>query len=83
MRLFPILVLATNLSFVAPANTAYAHSGGLDGRGGHYNRQTGEYHCHRSSCEIETANKDPRTICNQGYGIANCRPPQNRNEGQP
>lgn len=26
---------------------AGAHSGGLDRNGGHYNRKTGEYHCHR------------------------------------
>ena len=25
----------------------FAHSGGLDSRGGHYNRKTGEYHYHR------------------------------------
>lgn len=24
-----------------------AHSGGLDSKGGHYNRKTGEYHYHR------------------------------------
>lgn len=26
---------------------AFAHSGGLDSKGGHYNRKTGEYHYHR------------------------------------
>lgn len=29
---------------------AYAHSGGLDQNGGHYNRSTGVYHCHRPYC---------------------------------
>lgn len=27
-----------------------AHPGGIDSTGGHYNRTTGEYHCHRSGC---------------------------------
>ena len=27
--------------------TASDHGGGLDGNGGHNNRKTGEYHCHR------------------------------------
>ena len=26
--------------------SAFAHSGGTDSRGGHYNRKTGEYHYH-------------------------------------
>ena len=26
----------------------FAHSGGLDSKGGHYNRKTGEYHYHRT-----------------------------------
>lgn len=29
---------------------ATAHGGGLDGNGGHTNRKTGEYHCHREPC---------------------------------
>ena len=29
------------------SGTAFAHSGGLDSKGGHYNRKTGEYHYHR------------------------------------
>jgi len=30
--------------------TASGHGGGLDGNGGHNNRKTGEYHCHREPC---------------------------------
>jgi hypothetical protein len=30
--------------------TAIAHGGGLDKTGGHHNRKTGEYHCHREPC---------------------------------
>ena len=29
---------------------AMAHGGGLDKQGGHNNRKTGEYHCHREPC---------------------------------
>lgn len=29
---------------------AFAHGGGLDSNGGHNNRMTGEYHCHREPC---------------------------------
>ena len=29
---------------------AYSHAGGLDKTGGHHNRKTGEYHCHRPPC---------------------------------
>lgn len=28
------------------SSIAYAHSGGTDSSGCHYNRKTGEYHCH-------------------------------------
>ena len=51
---------------------SFAHPGGLDGRGGHYNRKTGEYHCHRSSCETAVQGKDRRQICNGGYGRDKC-----------
>lgn len=30
--------------------SAYPHGGGQDGNGGHYNRKTGEYHCHHADC---------------------------------
>ena len=30
---------------------AFPHGGGVDSNGGHVNRQTGEYHCHRDSCQ--------------------------------
>lgn len=29
---------------------ASAHGGGLDSTGGHFDRKTGEYHCHREPC---------------------------------
>ncbi len=35
----------------------FAHSGGLDSNGGHHNRMTGEYHCHRDPCASPTANQ--------------------------
>lgn len=38
------------LVFIVTATPAFAHGGGLDSNGGHYNRRTGEYHCHREPC---------------------------------
>jgi hypothetical protein len=32
------------------ATTVLGHGGGLDGSGGHTNRKTSEYHCHREPC---------------------------------
>lgn len=34
------------ITFIFFINTVYAHSGGTDGKGGHYNSSTGEYHYH-------------------------------------
>jgi len=30
-----------------------AHPGGLDSQGGHFDRRTGQYHCHRPSCYVQ------------------------------
>lgn len=57
---------------------ADAHGGGLDRRGGHFDRCTGEYHCHRVPCEAEIKGKAPNEICNQGHGRATCAPPEER-----
>lgn len=32
------------------ASTGFAHGGGVDGNGGHTNKATGDYHCHRAGC---------------------------------
>ena len=37
----------------------FAHSGGTDSNGGHYNRYTGEYHYHHG----EKAHQHPNNIC--------------------
>ena len=41
---------------LAYGDFAYAHGGGLDSNGGHYNRKTGIYHCHRSYCGSQKSN---------------------------
>ena len=43
--------------------TASGHGGGLDSSGGHNNRETGEYHCHREPClsthqQVQSATKE-------------------------
>ncbi len=42
-------IVAALAALLLPAG-AIAHGGGLDGNGGHYNRKTGSYHCHREPC---------------------------------
>ena len=49
------------LSFYAA--TTSAHGGGLDSNGGHNNRKTGGYHCHREPClsthqQVQSATKE-------------------------
>ena len=43
---YPALVLV----FLLLPVQADGHGGGLDGQGGHVDRRTGEYHCHREPC---------------------------------
>jgi hypothetical protein len=38
-----------------------AHGGGLDSQGGHTNRKTGEYHCHREPCFSHQQQKYQKT----------------------
>ena len=51
------------LLFLVHSGFAVAHGGGLDGSGGHNNRKTGEYHCHREPClsthqQVQSATKE-------------------------
>ena len=51
------------LLFLVYSGFAVAHGGGLDGSGGHHNRKTGEYHCHREPClsthqQVQSATKE-------------------------
>lgn len=39
--------LLAAIAALIPVSLARAHPGGLDSRGGHHNRKTGEYHYHR------------------------------------
>ena len=43
-----LIALTAMLVFVG---AGYTHSGGLDSKGGHYNRKTGEYHYHRGGAQ--------------------------------
>lgn len=56
-RIFHILLFCMSTSL------AYSHPGGLDKQGGHTNRKTNEYHCHREPCfsnhqQVEQAHKE-------------------------
>jgi hypothetical protein len=51
--------------------TASGHGGGLDGNGGHNNRKTGEYHCHREPClsthqQVQSATQEAE-VMSRGY----------------
>ncbi len=43
------LTLFLLILYVFPT-TAFSHRGGQDANGGHVNRQTGQYHCHKPTC---------------------------------
>ena len=51
-----ILLLASLLSL-----EALGHGGGLDAKGGHYNRSTAEYHCHQEPCFSNQQNQIDET----------------------
>ncbi|MES2623990.1 MAG: HNH endonuclease [Pseudomonadota bacterium] len=48
------LVLSITLTFVVIFSTSSltAHPGGLDKNGGHVDKSTGKYHCHRANCVV-------------------------------
>ena len=50
-RCFAVVVMV--LASLSTTST-WAHPGGVDDRGGHTNRKTGEYHCHREGCDART-----------------------------
>ena len=51
MKATSIFLAKFNLLWlILPPMTVLGHSGGLDARGGHYDRRTGEYHCHSDLC---------------------------------
>ena len=47
MRSINLFFCAILMSIFLIPGVSFAHSGGLDSKGGHYNRKTGEYHYHR------------------------------------
>jgi len=54
----PLLPLITLILTVSGWQAAHAHPGGLDDNGGHIDRSTGIYHCHRAGCVV----RDPASI---------------------
>lgn len=51
---------------VLSGSNVLAHGGGLDAQGGHTDRNSGIYHCHRAPCK--TSDEAPNTRpANQGY----------------
>ncbi len=51
-----LLIASTLLILILSAVTVFAHQGRTDSSGGHYNRDTGEYHYHHGYSEHEHIN---------------------------
>lgn len=51
---------------VLTGSYALAHSGGLNARGGHTDRNSGAYHCHSASCTVD-ADIPSSELSDQGY----------------
>lgn len=65
MRLLSVFVV---VSLLGASDLLIAHGGGLDGRGCHNNRKTGDYHCHRGNSKLEPSlntNPNPKRIYEQ------------------
>ena len=45
-----LATFAATLLVLIDSTTANAHGGGQDANGGHVDRSTGEYHCHKPDC---------------------------------
>jgi hypothetical protein len=52
------VIVAALAALLLPAG-ALAHGGGLDSNGGHMNRKTGVYHCHREPCFSNSKGEKP------------------------
>lgn len=59
MRQQLILLLFLICTFLAPLSDGFAHSGGTDSKGGHYDRSTGQYHYHHGY----EAHQHPNGVC--------------------
>lgn len=57
----PRRVLIPAIVLFMSASLLNAHSGGLDLNGGHYNRKTGVYHCHRCPWGCDPTKEQGRT----------------------
>jgi len=54
------------------ADTALAHSGGLNAEGCHNNRKTGDYHCHRGGSSSTSSKSDGAKPKRTGTAFRNC-----------
>lgn len=77
VRLFQALAVPFALAYGLMAlsgDTALAHPGGLDAKGCHNNRKTGDYHCHRGAAQpAQRQQREPdRLMANTGRAYANC-----------
>src|SRR5687768_4252779 len=60
-RCLSLGVAALTLIAVLPVSQpAHAHPGGLDKNGGHVDKATGSYHCHRVACSVDSKARTER-----------------------
>jgi len=60
------VIIAVSALLLATGASVNAHPGGLDSKGCHTNKKTGEYHCHRSAApeaEKGIVHKSTSGIC--------------------
>lgn len=68
--LFLLFLLAwAGVHVARPAN---AHSGGLDAKGCHHNRKTGDYHCHRKASSTVSRVGSLGSLGGGGRAFRNC-----------
>src|SRR5438445_11360176 len=82
MRAFAVAVV-----LASTASAALAHGGGLNACGCHFDRKTGECHCHRPSecgCECEPAWCSRKNLGGETFGAGDVEtPPAVRGSDQP
>lgn len=70
---FAILCISCLLAVgasVTISENAFGHGGGLDSKGCHTNRKTGQYHCHRSQSPLPSAPVQNSTSSNREPNLA-------------
>ena len=66
------------LAFVS--SVSFAHSGGQDKNGGHYDRSTGLYHCHKAYCVQKSSGQKEIKVKETSFSTVSARVPASQGE---